>query len=436
MNIIMIGAGYVGLVSGACFSSFGYRVICVDKDSAKIEKLNQGKIPIYEPGLDEMVARNLSAGRLSFSTDLAGAMQSAEMVFIAVGTPSRRGDGMADISYVMDAAEEIGPYLRKGMKIVVKSTVPVGTTRKVHDILIRYNADIEVINNPEFLREGSAIEDFMRPDRVIVGTMSARAQKTMKRLYRPLSLSGPSLLITDLETSELIKYATNGYLAMKVTFINEMSDLCEKTGADIGDLAKGIGLDRRIGAKFLHPGPGFGGSCFPKDTRALAAIADEAGTKLQLIKATISANEQRKVAMAQKIIEHLGGSVKGKVLAILGLTFKPNTDDIREAPSLVILPILLKEGAKIKAYDPAGMKEMAKTLPELHYCTDTAEAIRGADALIFLTEWDVFRALDPKEIRALLKGDTIIDLRNIYRPGDIEKVGMRYFGIGQKHHSR
>jgi len=433
MRIAMIGTGYVGLVSGACFSEFGVDVVCVDKDASKIERLKRGEIPIFEPGLDALVANNVKAGRLSFTTDLAAAVPGADAVFIAVGTPSRRGDGHADLSYVFAAAEEIGRAMKGYTVVVTKSTVPVGTGREVAKRIraVRKDADFDVVSNPEFLREGAAISDFMRPDRVVIGAESDRAQAVMKELYRPLYLIETPIVFTSIETSELIKYAANTFLATKITFINEMADLCEKVGADVHDVARGIGLDGRIGRKFLHAGPGYGGSCFPKDTLALVRTAQEAGAPLRIVEAVVEVNDTRKKKMADKIIAACGGSVKGKTIAILGLTFKPNTDDMRDAPSLAIVPALEASGAKVQAFDPEGMHEAKKLLPNVKYCENAYEAMEGADALAFVTEWNEFRALDLDRVKSLLKQPLVVDLRNIYPPADMVAAGFKYVCVGR-----
>ena len=433
MRIAVIGTGYVGLVSGACFSEFGVEVTCVDQDRAKIAQLQNGRMPIFEPGLEALVAKNAAAGRLSFTTDLPAAVAGSEAVFIAVGTPSRRGDGHADLSYVRAAAEEIGRALTDYAVVVTKSTVPVGTGREVAEILRRMNppGGFDVASNPEFLREGSAIEDFMRPDRVVIGADSEVARAVMRALYRPLYLLETPMLFTDIETAELIKYAANAFLATKITFINEIADLCERVGADVQDVANGIGLDGRIGRKFLHAGPGFGGSCFPKDCRALVRTAREAEAPLTIVETVVRVNDARKESMADKIIAACGGSVAGSTLAVLGLTFKPNTDDMRESPSLTILPRLTAAGATIRAYDPEGMDEAKQRLPELVYCADAYETMAGADALVLLTEWNAFRALDLTRVRALLASPLIIDLRNIYQPHEMIAAGLSYVSIGR-----
>jgi UDPglucose 6-dehydrogenase len=433
MRIAVIGTGYVGLVSGACFSEFGVSVTCVDKEEAKIARLRRGEMPIYEPGLEALVAANVAAGRLSFTTGLAAAVDGADAVFIAVGTPSRRGDGHADLSYVFAAAEEIGCALTGYTVVVTKSTVPVGTGRQVAAILRRVcpSGDFDVASNPEFLREGSAIEDFMRPDRVVIGADSEPAQAVMRQLYRPLYLSETPMLFTDIETAELIKYAANAFLATKITFINEIADLCERVGADVQDVARGIGLDGRIGRKFLHAGPGFGGSCFPKDCRALVRTAREAEANLSVVETVVQVNDARKARMADKIVAACGGTVAGKTLAVLGLTFKPNTDDMRDAPSLEILPRLTAAGGTIRAFDPEGIAEAKKLLPDLAYCHDAYETMEGADALVLLTEWNEFRALDLTRVGRLLMEPLVIDLRNIYQPAEMAAAGLRYISIGR-----
>jgi UDPglucose 6-dehydrogenase len=427
----MIGTGYVGLVSGACFSEFGHHVVCVDKEAGKIEALKAGRMPIYEPGLQEVVADNVKAGRLSFSGDLAGSVRQADAVFIAVGTPSRRGDGHADLTYVFKAAEEIAQALDGYTVIITKSTVPVGTGRLVEQTIraIRSDADFDVASNPEFLREGSAIEDFRRPDRIVCGTTSDRAIAVLRELYRPLFLNETPMLFTSCETSELIKYAANAFLATKITFINEMADICEAVGANVQDVARGIGLDGRIGSKFLHAGPGYGGSCFPKDTMALLKTAQDVGAPSRIVEAVAEVNERRKSRMTEKI-EKAFGNVSGKTIAVLGLTFKPNTDDMRDAPSLVILPQLVQKGAKIRAYDPEGMSEAKKHL-DVELCQDAYQALDGADGVVILTEWNEFRALDLKAAKRLLKRPLMVDLRNIYRPDEMRKAGFSYISIGR-----
>jgi UDPglucose 6-dehydrogenase len=438
MRIAVIGTGYVGLVSGACFSEFGVSVTCVDTDAAKIARLRRGEMPIWEPGLDALVAANAAAGRLSFTTKLAPAVDGADAVFIAVGTPSRRGDGHADLSYVFAAAKEIGRALAETRAgdytvVVTKSTVPVGTGREVAAILSRVcpAARFDVASNPEFLREGSAIGDFMRPDRVVIGTDSEQARAVMRQLYRPLYLMETPMLFTDIETAELIKYAANAFLATKITFINEIADLCERVGADVQDVARGIGLDGRIGRKFLHAGPGFGGSCFPKDCNALVRTAREAEAELSIVETVLQVNEERKARMADRIVAACGGSVAGKTIAVLGLTFKPNTDDMRDAPSLSILPRLIAAGATIRAFDPEGVAEAKKLLPELVYCRDAYAAMEGADLLVLLTEWNEFRALDLTRVAQLLTTPLVIDLRNIYQPAEMAAAGLSYVSIGR-----
>jgi UDPglucose 6-dehydrogenase len=438
MRIAMIGTGYVGLVSGACFSEFGVTVTCVDKDADKIERLRRGQIPIYEPGLEQLVTNNAAAGRLSFTTDLKAAVVGADAVFIAVGTPSRRGDGHADLSYVFSAAAEIAEALADGPSggrtiIVTKSTVPVGTGRRVERILQRAlpQGGFEVVSNPEFLREGSAIQDFMRPDRVVIGTDSEHARDVMQALYRPLYLLETPIVFTAIETAELIKYAANAFLATKITFINEVADLCEAVGADVGDVARGIGLDGRIGRKFLHAGPGFGGSCFPKDCQALVRTAAEAEAPLSIIETVLEVNDSRKRRMADRIAAICGGDVAGKTLAVLGLTFKPNTDDMRDSPSLAILPPLAEAGAIIRVFDPEGMAEAQKLMPQLTYCADAYDTMHGADALVLITEWNEFRGLDLGRVKELLRDPVVIDLRNIYKPEEMTAAGLAYHSIGR-----
>lgn len=437
MRVVMVGTGYVGLVSGVCFADFGHDVICVDKDPSKIETLNKGGIPIFEPGLDTLVAKNVKGRRLSFTTNLSEAMQNAEAIFIGVGTPSRRGDGHADLTYVYAAAEEIAKNLAKSdtpfTVVVTKSTVPVGTGDEVEAIIAKHvdRSRFAVASNPEFLREGAAINDFKRPDRVVVGTNNDRARDIMRSIYRPLFINETPILFTSRRTSELIKYAGNAFLATKITFINEMADLCEKVGADVQEVARGIGLDKRIGRKFLHAGPGYGGSCFPKDTLALSRTAKEAGVPVTIVDTVIAANKHRKFRMADKIIETMGGDIAGKTIAILGLAFKPNTDDMRDAPSLTIIPRLQENGAKIKAYDPEAMTEASRLLEEVIYSEGVYECIKGADALVIVTEWNEFRALDMERVKQLLKEPILIDLRNIYRPESIKDWGFKYANIGR-----
>jgi len=433
MRIVMIGSGYVGLVSGACFADFGHDVVCVDSDEAKIAKLKAGGIPIYEPGLDQLVAKNVAAGRLSFTTELAGPVAAADVVFIGVGTPTRRGDGHADLSYVYAAAHEIALALDGFTVIVTKSTVPVGTGDEVERIIREANpgADFAVASNPEFLREGAAIEDFKRPDRIVVGIEDERARAPMEAVYRPLYLNKSPLLFTRRRTSELIKYAANAFLAMKITFINEIADLCEKVGADVQDVARGIGLDNRIGGKFLHAGPGYGGSCFPKDTLALVKTAQDHDSPLRLIETTVAVNDVRKRAMARKVIAAAGGDVRGKTIGVLGLTFKPNTDDMRDAPAIAIVQALRDAGATVRAYDPEGMAAAAPLLGEVAY-TDSAYAVaEGASAIVIVTEWDAFRALDFARLKAVMAMPVLVDLRNIYRADDLAAAGFIYRSVGR-----
>jgi len=430
----MIGGGYVGLVSGACFADLGVEVAVVEVDPAKLDTLMNGRIPIYEPGLDRLVAENVAAGRLSFGNDLAAAVDGVDAVFIAVGTPTRRGDGHADVSYVNAAAEQVAKALTGYAVVVTKSTVPVGTGRRIMEIMRRASpgGEFDVASNPEFLREGSAIPDFMRPDRVVIGTDSERAREVLRRLYRPLYLIEAPILFTSLETAELTKYAANSFLAMKVTFINEMADLCERVGADVHDVARGIGLDGRIGRKFLHAGPGFGGSCFPKDTLALRRIAQDWGAPSRLVEATVAVNDARKSGMAARVIQAAGGSVHGKTVAVLGLTFKPETDDMRDAPSLSIISRLAEQGAEVRAFDPVGMEHAKAMLPDsVHYCTDAYDAVTGADVLVLVTEWNEFRALAPERLRAAMRGTLVMDLRNVFDPVVMRDAGLEYHGIGR-----
>ncbi|MDW3097585.1 MAG: UDP-glucose/GDP-mannose dehydrogenase family protein [Alphaproteobacteria bacterium] len=433
MRVAMIGTGYVGLVSGACFSDFGHEVTCVDKDASKIEALERGEIPIYEPGLDVLVNGNMQVGRLTFTTDLANTVPEADAVFIAVGTPSRRGDGHADLSYVYAAAREIAPLLTGYTVVVTKSTVPVGTGDEVERIIREAapDADFDVASNPEFLREGSAIEDFKRPDRVVVGTDAERAQDVMRELYRPLFLRETPMVITNRQTSELIKYAGNAFLATKISFINEMADICEKTGANVIDVAKGIGLDGRIGKLFLHAGPGYGGSCFPKDTLALVKTAEDVGAPTGIVSAVVEANASRKKRMAHKVIEAAGGNVSGKKIAVLGVTFKPNTDDMRDSPSLDIIPILKDSGASIRAFDPAGMDEAKELIDGVDWAENAYDAINGADILLILTEWNEFRALQWDKVAKAMPGRLVVDLRNIYTPHEVARQGFTYHSIGR-----
>ncbi|WP_404421061.1 UDP-glucose dehydrogenase family protein [Thalassospira australica] len=433
MRVAMIGTGYVGLVSGACFSEFGTEVICVDKDAAKIARLEDGIMPIYEPGLDVLVENNVKAGRLKFTTDLKEGVKGAEAIFIAVGTPTRRGDGHADLSYVYAAAEEIADAIEGFTVIVTKSTVPVGTGREVERIIRerRPDAEFAVVSNPEFLREGSAIGDFMRPDRVVIGTSDERARDVMRDLYRPLYLIETPIVFTSRETSEMIKYAANTFLAAKITFINEIADLCEKVGADVHDVARGIGLDGRIGKKFLHPGPGYGGSCFPKDTLALVRTAQEHNSPLRIIETVVDVNARRKKAMADRIIAACRGSVAGKTIGILGLAFKPNTDDMRDAPSLDIVPALIAAGAVVKAYDPEAMTEAKKILEDVTYCDTAFDTLEGADAMVVLTEWNEFRGMDLDRIKSALNQPIVVDLRNVYDPAEMAEHGFSYSCIGR-----
>lgn len=433
MQIAMIGTGYVGLVSGACFSEFGTTVVCADKDATKIERLQAGEVPIYEPGLEDLVAKNAAAGRLRFTTDVASAVAEADVVFIAVGTPSRRGDGHADLSFVFAAAREVAAAMKGFTVVVTKSTVPVGTGRELEVVLRECapDADFAVVSNPEFLREGSAINDFMRPDRVVIGTSDPRAQDIMRRLYRPLYLIEKPILFTTRETAELTKYAANAFLAMKISFINEMADLCERVGANVQDVAQGIGLDGRIGRKFLHAGPGYGGSCFPKDTVALVKTAQDAGAPLRLIETVVAVNDDRKKSLAGRVVNHCGGSVEGKTIAVLGLTFKPNTDDMREAPSLNIISDLVAAGAKVRAYDPEGMPEAKKLLPEATFCSGAYDAVANSDAVVIVTEWNEFRNLDLKRMKSLMTEAVMIDLRNIYDSATASAAGFSYSSIGR-----
>jgi UDPglucose 6-dehydrogenase len=429
----MIGSGYVGLVSGACFADFGHTVVCVDKDERKIEALKRGEIPIYEPGLDVLVNGNRFAGRLSFTTNFAEAVKDAEAVFIAVGTPTRRGDGHADLSYVYAAAEEIAASMTGYTVIVTKSTVPVGTADEVEAIIRRVapKGDFSVASNPEFLREGAAIDDFKRPDRVVVGAEDDRAKDVMRALYRPLNLNETPILFTSRRTAELIKYAANAFLATKITFINEMADICEKTGANVQDVARGIGLDRRIGSKFLHAGPGYGGSCFPKDTLALVRTAQQYGAPSRIVEAVVEVNDNRKKRMVDKIAQACGGTVKGKTVAVLGLTFKPETDDMRDAPSLDIIPGLIEQGAVVRAHDPQGMKEAKHMLPaSVIYCEGPYEAANDADVVVIITEWNIYRALDFKRLSQTMKRKVLVDLRNIYRSEELRAQGFQHLGIG------
>jgi UDPglucose 6-dehydrogenase len=432
MRVAVIGSGYVGLVSGTCFAEFGVQVTCVDKDQSKIQMLNQGQIPIYEPGLSALIERNIEK-HLSFTTDLAHAVAHADVVFIAVGTPSRRGDGHADLSYVYAAAEEIAKHLQGYTVIATKSTVPVGTGREVKEIIRTTNpaADFDMVSNPEFLREGSAIEDFMRPDRVVIGCESERAEKVMRQLYRPLYLLETPMVFTTLQTAELIKYAANAFLATKIAFINEMADICEKCDANVQDVAKGIGLDKRIGNKFLHAGPGYGGSCFPKDTLAMVRTAQQFEAPASIVEAVVESNARRKRQMAERVVAACGGSVKGKKIGVLGLTFKPNTDDMRDSPSLEILLVLQDKGALISAFDPQGMKEAQHMLKGITFAKDPYETMDDAEALVIITEWNEFRALDLDEVKKRLKMPVVVDLRNIYPPQEMAEKGFTYLSIGR-----
>lgn len=435
MKLAVIGTGYVGLVSGACFSEFGFDVTCIDKDAGKIDSIRSGVMPIYEPGLEDLVARNVTAGRLHLTTELGPAVAGADAVFIAVGTPTRRGDGHADLTYVFDAARELAGHLSGYTVVVTKSTVPVGTGRKVETIIrdASPDADFDVASNPEFLREGAAIGDFMRPNRVVVGAETARAQDVLRALYRPLYLLETPILVTSLETSELIKYASNAFLAVKISYINQMADLCEKVGADVHDVARGMGLDQRIGNKFLHPGPGYGGSCFPKDTLALVRTAEDHGTDVGIVSEVVRYNDSRKQSMADRIIAAAGGDIAGKTVAVLGLSFKPETDDMRDSPSLDILPALVEAGAMVRAYDPKAMEEARTMLPGATIFTDSAAAcLEGADVAVVVTEWNEFRALTPAHYLDAMRGNVLVDLRNIYRPEDMREAGLSYHSIGRE----
>ncbi|WP_425905807.1 UDP-glucose dehydrogenase family protein [Nitrobacter sp. TKz-YC02] len=433
MRIAMIGTGYVGLVSGACFADFGHQVTCVDKDAVKIAALCRGEIPIFEPGLEELVATNVKASRLDFTTDLAGPVAEADAVFIAVGTPSRRGDGHADLSYVYAATREIAAAIRDFTVVVTKSTVPVGTGDEVERLIFEANpsADVVVASNPEFLREGAAIRDFKFPDRIVIGTTDERGRKVLGDIYRPLSLNQAPLMFTARRTAELIKYAANAFLATKITFINEIADLSEKVGADVQEVARGIGLDNRIGTKFLHAGPGYGGSCFPKDTRALVKIAEDHDTQLRIVESVVTVNDNRKRAMARKVAQALGDNLRNKTIAVLGLAFKPDTDDMRDAPSIPLITGLCDMGAKVRAFDPASMKEARRELPDIDYCDDPYSCAEGADALVIVTEWVQFRALDLPRLKRIMTQPIVVDLRNVYRPTELEELGFAYTGIGR-----
>lgn len=433
MHITMIGSGYVGLVSGACFADFGHDVVCVDKDEGKIAALKAGRMPIYEPGLEALVATNVAAGRLTFTTDLAASVAGADAIFIAVGTPSRRGDGHADLSYVFAATEEIAAAVTGPTVVVTKSTVPVGTGDKVEAILREQRPEVHVavVSNPEFLREGAAIGDFKRPDRIVIGTDDEAARKVMRNVYRPLYLNESPILFTGRRTSELIKYAANAFLATKITFINEIADLCEAVGANVQDVSRGIGLDNRIGAKFLHAGPGYGGSCFPKDTLALLKTAEDFESPVHIVEAVVKVNDSRKRAMGRKVLHALGDAPKGKTVALLGLTFKPNTDDMRDAPSIAIAQALTDAGVTVRAYDPEGVEQARRVMPELTYCKDAYEAATGADAVVIVTEWDAFRALDLAKLAAIMAAPVLVDLRNVYRREEVEATGFAYTAVGR-----
>jgi len=438
MRVAMIGSGYVGLVSGACFADFGHDVVCVDVNAARIEELKAGRIPIYEPGLDALVAGNVAARRLSFTTDLRNAVAGAEAVFIAVGTPSRRGDGHADLSHVSAAAREIAAALSGYTVVVTKSTVPVGTGDMVERTIreARPEAEFSVVSNPEFLREGAAIEDFKRPDRVVVGADDERARTVMAELYRPLSLNAAPILFTDRRTAELTKYAANAFLATKITFINEIADLCEKVGADVQLVARGIGMDKRIGSKFLHAGPGYGGSCFPKDTLALIRSAQDHGVSLRVVESVVAVNDARKTAMARKVMKACGGSVQGRTIAVLGLTFKPNTDDMRDAPAITIIDALQRAGARIRAHDPVGMEAAKSVLQDVTYAEDAYDCAEGADAVVLVTEWNAYRALDLARLKQRMRAPVVVDLRNVYRVEEMARHGFDYIRVGAKPHRR
>jgi UDPglucose 6-dehydrogenase len=435
MKITMVGSGYVGLVSGACFADFGHDVVCIDKDASKIERLRQGVMPIYEPGLDALVETNVKAGRLSFTTDLAEAIMGAQAIFIAVGTPSRRGDGHADLSFVHAVAREVGEALANDAVVVTKSTVPVGTGDEVERIIGETGCKhrVAVVSNPEFLREGAAIADFKRPDRIVIGTADEFGREVMREVYRPLYLNEAPILFTSRRTSELIKYAANAFLATKITFINEMADLCEKVGADVQDVARGIGMDNRIGAKFLHAGPGYGGSCFPKDTLALLKTAEDYDSPVRIVEAVVKVNESRKRAMGRKVLDVLGGleAARGKKVALLGLTFKPNTDDMRDSPTIAVAQALIDAGVKVTAYDPEGMELAKPLMPQVEMAESPYQAIEGADAIAIVTEWDAFRALDLHRVKDLAKAAVLVDLRNIYRPEDVRALGFTYVSVGR-----
>ena len=434
MRIAMIGAGYVGLVSGACFSEFGFNVICVDRDKDRIERLNGGDIPIFEPGLESLILKNIKSGRLSFTTSLSSALADTDAVFIAVGTPSRRGDGHADLTFVYDVVREVSSKIRDYAVIVTKSTVPVGTGDEIEKIIEETNSSIkcDVVSNPEFLREGSAIDDFMRPDRVVIGTNSEKAKEIMRQIYRPLFLLETPILFTDRNTAELIKYAGNTFLATKITFINEISDLCEKVGANIQDVAKGIGLDGRIGPKFLHPGPGYGGSCFPKDTLALVSTAQASGSPIRIVETVVDINNKRKKGLIERVKAIIKDGIKGKKIAVLGVTFKPNTDDMRDSPSLELIPALVKGGAAVNVYDPEGMENARKLINDVQWCDNAYDALNGRDVGIILTEWNEFRALDLNRVKGEMKVPLIVDLRNIYEMDEMSTAGFEYHCLGVK----
>ncbi len=433
MRIAIIGTGYVGLVSGACFSDFGHDVTCVDKDAAKISALEKGLMPIFEPGLEQLVARNVAAGRLGFTTEIAEGVRGAEAIFIAVGTPSRRGDGHADLSYVYGAAQEVGTLLHGPVVVVTKSTVPVGTGDEVERILreIAPAAAVSIVSNPEFLREGAAIEDFKHPDRIVIGAEDERAMEVMREIYRPLYLNKAPLLFTSRRTAELTKYAANAFLATKITFINEIADLCEVVGGDVQDVARGIGLDGRIGPKFLHAGPGYGGSCFPKDTLALLKTAEDAQSPLRIVEAVVKVNDARKRAMGRKVLKALGDDTRGKVVALLGLAFKPNTDDMRDAPSIAIVQALEDAGVTVRGYDPESMEQARPIMPEVELCRGPYEAAEGADAVVLVTEWDALRALDLDRLAGSMRQKILVDLRNIYPPEEVEEAGFAWHGVGR-----
>jgi len=432
MRIAMIGTGYVGLVSGACFADFGHQVTCIDKDAGKIDALNAGKMPIWEPGLEALVQANVARGRLRFTTDLAHGVEGAEAVFIAVGTPARRGDGHADLTYVYAAVRELAPLIKRPLVVVTKSTVPVGSGDRIVEILAEEGVEgASVASNPEFLREGAAIRDFKIPDRIVVGAEDEQARTVLREVYRPLFLNQAPILFTGRRTAELIKYASNAFLAVKISFINEIADLCEAVGADVQDVARGIGLDNRIGAKFLHPGPGYGGSCFPKDTVALLQTADQAGVDQRIVRTVVEVNDRRKASMAARVAAALGGNLKGKRVAVLGLAFKPNTDDMREAPSIALIEGLLKGGAQVAAFDPVAIEQAQPLMPQVEFAPDAHAAAAAADALVIVTEWDEFRALDLEDLAAVMRGKVLVDLRNVYDRAEAERAGLVYFGIGR-----